>query len=56
MQDPQKLKQKCQDCNSELAVPQKNAVGDLLLCNYCGAEYEIVKVNPLKIKLIEEEK
>lgn len=37
-------------------VPQKTAVGDLILCNYCGAEYEVVKVKPLQLKLIEEEK
>ena len=49
-------KKKCQDCKSELAIPQKNSVGDLVLCNYCGAEYEVVKVNPLEIKIISEEK
>ena len=49
-------KLKCQDCGSELAIPQKNEIGNLVLCNYCGAEYEVVSINPLKLKLIEEEK
>ena len=56
MQNTINQKKKCQDCKSELAISQKNSVGDLILCNYCGAEYEVVKINPLEIKMIAEEK
>ncbi|MEI6223038.1 MAG: hypothetical protein WCP97_09860 [bacterium] len=54
---PQKdSKFKCTDCQDELVIPQKNEIGDLVFCKLCGAEYEVIKLNPIQLKLIEEEK
>ena len=48
---------KCQDCQIEISIPQgSNKAGDIIDCNNCGAEYEVVNSDPLRLELIEEEK
>ncbi len=47
---------KCTDCKAKMVIPQKLAVGSLLVCHACGAEFEVIKLKPFAIQQIEEEK
>lgn len=48
---------KCQDCKNEIPIEQGSVkVGDVIDCHNCGAEYEVIFLDPLKTELIEEEK
>jgi len=47
----------CQECNTPIPIEKENYnIGDYLVCSSCGAEYEIVSTDPIKLELIEEEK
>jgi len=48
----------CADCGEQLDLEDLDDMneGDILECEACGAEHELVSMNPLEIKLIEEEK
>ena len=50
------MKIKCPDCKEEVSVPEDTEVGEILECQNCGAEMEVVSLEPLKVRLIEEEK
>ncbi len=53
---------KCPDpnCDSEnpgtIIIPDDGGVGDILECPVCGAEVEVISLNPPQIALLEEEK
>lgn len=50
---------KCMDCGEELILDldeEEYQVGDVLECEYCGAEMEILQLDPLVLGLINEEK
>lgn len=47
---------KCNDCKAKVAIPSKAGIGDLVICYLCGAEYEIIKLKPLQLEQIQEEK
>ncbi len=48
---------KCIDCQNEIKITQGSPkAGDIVDCDNCGAEYEIVSIDPLKTELVEEEK
>lgn len=48
---------KCQDCKNEIPVEQGIVkVGEVIDCPNCGAEYEVIHLNPLQAELVEEEK
>lgn len=40
----------------QIIIPEKVRVGDVLECPECAAEVEVIKVDPVEVKLIEEEK
>jgi lysine biosynthesis protein LysW len=47
----------CPDCKEiELTIPTDVEVGDIIECDNCGAEVEVISVKPLKLRLILEEK
>ena len=35
---------------------QEPEVGDVLVCESCGAEHEVINTDPVRLELIEEEK
>lgn len=45
----------CPDCKKEIKVT-KVEVGDILECQNCATEVEVLDLNPIKIEVIEEEK
>jgi lysine biosynthesis protein LysW len=50
---------KCPDPVCEdgvITVDEDEGVGDILECETCGAEVEVVSVKPLQVELLEEEK
>lgn len=47
----------CQFCNEEeVEVPPDTEVGDVLECDNCGAEVEVINTKPLRTRIIMEEK
>jgi len=46
----------CPDCQTEILVKEKKEVGDILECNECGTEVEILSLDPLKYEELFEEK
>ena len=34
---------KCPECDAELNIPEDTAVGEIVSCSDCGADYEISK-------------
>ena len=40
----------CPVCDADISVGDDLVVGELLECDDCGSELEIVSVNPLEIK------
>jgi len=47
---------KCLDCQSDVEVPGKLEVGEIIECKNCGAEMEILALDPFKMEILEEEK
>ncbi len=50
------MKTKCPDCQQEIELGPEPVVGDVIECEHCAAELEIVSLDPLKTAIIEEEK
>ena len=49
--------QRCLDCEELLEnIDEITAVGDVVECELCGAEMEAVEIDPIVLRLIEEEK
>ena len=48
----------CQDCDEQFSQEDIDNLdeGDVLECQSCGAEHEVVEKDPVRIVLIEEEK
>ena len=46
----------CPDCQSEIVIDETKMVGDILECEECGTEVEIVSMEPVSIKELIEEK
>lgn len=45
----------CPECESELDIDVEEVEeGDVVACNECGTEYEIVGVEPLELSKVEE--
>lgn len=47
---------KCPDCKEEVPVKDAVETGEVLECLNCGAEMEVININPVEVSLIEEEK
>jgi len=46
----------CPDCTTPVNVSLDIKVGEIIECQNCGAEMEIINLKPLEVTLIEEEK
>ena len=48
----------CKDCEEKMDYLDLNncKVGDIIECESCGAEHELVSLDPCEIVLVEEEK
>lgn len=46
----------CPDCGAEIKVESELKVGDILECQECGTEVEILSLTPLNYKELVEEK
>jgi len=46
----------CQDCNDPIEINREIEVGEIIECPTCGAEMEVVSLEPVVVSLIEEEK
>ena len=52
-------KHECIECKNEILVSDKASVGDVVECEYCGIEYEIMEKlenDEFRLQIIEEEK
>lgn len=46
----------CPECENELEIDVDEVEeGDVVICNECGAEYEIVAVDPLELAHLDED-
>lgn len=52
----EETKTKCLDCQEDLSLPEKAEIGEIVECKNCGAEMEILSLDPLKMEVLEEEK
>lgn len=46
----------CKDCEEAIILDKELEVGEIIECQNCGAEMEIINLEPLEVSLIEEEK
>lgn len=46
----------CKDCNEPIEIEKELEMGEIIECENCGAEMEVINLEPLEISLIEEEK
>lgn len=46
----------CPDCGSEIKSTEGMMIGDILECEECGTEVEILSIDPLKYRELIEEK
>lgn len=46
----------CPDCQAEINLVEEVMVGDIVECEECGTEVEILSLNPLKYSELVEEK
>jgi alpha-aminoadipate carrier protein LysW len=45
----------CPECGSPVAVPADSLVGELLVCEHCGVELELLSADPPRLHVFEEE-
>ncbi|MCD6225901.1 lysine biosynthesis protein LysW [bacterium] len=50
------MKIRCPDCQQQITLPQNVVVGDIIECENCGTELEVVRLNPPEVRIVEEEK
>ena len=45
----------CPECTTAVAVPSDVLEGELIVCDHCGVELEVLATDPAKIAIFEEE-
>lgn len=45
----------CPECSAPVAVPSDVLEGELIVCDTCGVELEVLGTDPLAVALFEEE-
>jgi alpha-aminoadipate/glutamate carrier protein LysW len=46
----------CPECESDLDIDEEEVdEGEIVSCPECGTDFEVVTVNPLELKAVEEE-
>ncbi len=43
---------RCPECNAALAIPEEAELWDHIFCPACGAELEIISVNPPEVEIV----
>lgn len=46
----------CPECSSSISLPVDSEVGDIVVCENCGVELEVVNLNPPEVDVLEIEK
>ena len=47
----------CKECGTSFEPENEvSDIGEVIVCPACGAEHEVISVDPLELELIEEEK
>jgi alpha-aminoadipate carrier protein LysW len=49
------LKARCPACGSLTGLSKDIVLGEVVWCDHCGAELEIISLEPLALELFEEE-
>jgi alpha-aminoadipate carrier protein LysW len=39
----------CIDCDKPIKLPFRPLLGDIISCSHCGAELEVIDVNPVEL-------
>ncbi|MBI5207384.1 MAG: lysine biosynthesis protein LysW [Candidatus Firestonebacteria bacterium] len=45
----------CIECNASLDIPDDVEIGEIIECDNCGVELEVISTKPVKLKIFEEE-
>ena len=45
----------CPACGAAIALPEDPILGEVVWCDACGAELEVLSLSPLRLDLFEEE-
>ncbi len=45
----------CPECGADVSLSEKVEKGEIVQCGDCGAELEVVKINPVELALAPEE-
>ncbi len=46
----------CPECDNPIIIEKNITAGEIIECNACGTESEVVSVNPITLAALEEEK
>jgi len=46
---------RCPACGKALLLAQGVVLGEVIWCSHCGAELEVVSIEPIRVDLYEEE-
>ena len=46
---------RCTECGGIVPVPTDVSAGELLVCEHCGVELEVISTAPLELNIFEEE-
>lgn len=51
------MKTECPNCHEEVGIDPADTLyrGDVIECNECGIEIEVVSANPIKLEIYDEE-
>jgi alpha-aminoadipate/glutamate carrier protein LysW len=44
----------CPECDGQLSIPEDAVQGEIIPCPDCGAELEVLSLNPIKVSLAPE--
>jgi lysine biosynthesis protein LysW len=46
---------RCTECGEAVPVPVDVTAGELIVCDHCGVELEVVGTSPMELAIFEEE-
>jgi alpha-aminoadipate carrier protein LysW len=55
MEDPMAQTAECPECAAEITLGPKTVKGEILTCDECGAELEVVSLDPPTLELAPDE-
>ena len=48
----EKYTAKCPECGKIIEIDDYNVAGDEIVCEYCDTDLEILKMDPVKLKIV----